>query len=374
MKRMTYIMLTLILLLCSCGQLSTSGKKENNTPAWQEQYDLGVRYLSEGNYEEAIIAFTAAIEIDPKQAPVYVGRGNAYVLSGETEDNLSAAKADYEKAVELDETSAEAHLGLADVYIRQGDYDKALEILRQGLEKTDKDEDIATKIQEVGNRGEEALRAYSEFLGTDQSVAFSLVDLNADNIPELIIGPIDPYTGSLTLYEYTVYTFADGKVAEIYHNWIDSLYQTIHLLNGNTLMTEGHGTDAYHSNHYFAWDGRQFSSFNLYDGMLGMMDNIREFHPEFNYYWEYPNDKFARGYFKDGVQISQDEYLDTRKKLEEIDEILEFHVNTQDEQIRILGYSAKQFDTPVKIPNTSDIDLYPIDYIGMTVDSLAELW
>ena len=38
---------------------------------------------------------TAAIEIDPKQAPVYVGRGNAYVLSGETEDNLSAAKADY---------------------------------------------------------------------------------------------------------------------------------------------------------------------------------------------------------------------------------------------------------------------------------------
>lgn len=34
---------------------------------WQEQYDLGVRYLSEGNYEQAVIAFTAAIEIDLKR-------------------------------------------------------------------------------------------------------------------------------------------------------------------------------------------------------------------------------------------------------------------------------------------------------------------
>ena len=42
---------------------------------WQEQYDLGVRYLAEGNYEEAIIAFTAAIEIDPNRVEAYMGRG-----------------------------------------------------------------------------------------------------------------------------------------------------------------------------------------------------------------------------------------------------------------------------------------------------------
>ena len=40
-------------------------------PTWQEQYDLGMRYLSESNYEEAILAFTAAIEIDPKQVDSY---------------------------------------------------------------------------------------------------------------------------------------------------------------------------------------------------------------------------------------------------------------------------------------------------------------
>ena len=45
-----------ILLLTACGQ---SGEAK-----WQEQYDLGVRYLSEGNYEEAIVAFTAAVSSD----------------------------------------------------------------------------------------------------------------------------------------------------------------------------------------------------------------------------------------------------------------------------------------------------------------------
>ena len=55
--------------LSACGQ---SG------PTWQEQYDLGVRYLSEGNYEEAIIAFTAAIEIDPKRPEAYAKAAEAY--------------------------------------------------------------------------------------------------------------------------------------------------------------------------------------------------------------------------------------------------------------------------------------------------------
>ena len=141
MKRICGLLLTLALVLglAACAK----------APAWQEQYDLGVKYLSEGNYEEAIIAFTAAIEIDPTQAPLYSGRGRAYVRSGETAENLAAALADFEAALELDETLAEAWLGLADVYIRQGDYDKALEVLKEGLEKTGNDPAIADKIAEI---------------------------------------------------------------------------------------------------------------------------------------------------------------------------------------------------------------------------------
>ena len=139
MKRLLYIWLILYLAFllpaCTAGQPEAT-EEPSQAPTWQEQYDLGVRYLSDGDYEGAVLAFSAAIEIAPKRAPAYVGRGDAYVKSGETETNLAAAKADYEKAIELDETGAEAYLGLADVYVRQGDYEKAIEILERGTEKT----------------------------------------------------------------------------------------------------------------------------------------------------------------------------------------------------------------------------------------------
>ena len=143
-KRIVGTSLVIVLLICLCA----CGAKES-APTWQEQYDLGVRYLEDGNYEEAIIAFTAAIEIDPKRAEAYVGRGDAYVLSGDSRGNLRAARADYEKAIELDDTNTDVYLNLADVYIRQGDYDKALEILREGYEKTGKASTIEQKMEEI---------------------------------------------------------------------------------------------------------------------------------------------------------------------------------------------------------------------------------
>ena len=128
-------------LIATCGK-STEEK-------WQEQYDLDQQYLLEENYEEAIVTFTSAIEIDPNQMGAYIGRGNAYVLSGETEEHLAQALADYQYVLKLDEENAEAYLGIADVYIRQGDYDTALEILNEGLEKNGENEEIAAKIEEI---------------------------------------------------------------------------------------------------------------------------------------------------------------------------------------------------------------------------------
>ncbi len=133
--------LVLALSLFACGK-STAEK-------WQEQYDTGMKFLTELNYEEAIIAFTAAIKIDPKNAETYLGRASAYIFSGETEETLRSALADYEKAVELDETNVDAWLGLADVYIRMGEYDMALEVLREALDKTGNDPSIAEKIAEL---------------------------------------------------------------------------------------------------------------------------------------------------------------------------------------------------------------------------------
>ena len=152
MERIYYKMIAilgaLILLLTACAQ-STEAQ-------WQEQYDLGVRYLSEGNYEEAIIAFAAAIEIDPNRAEAYVGRGDAYVGSGEIGDNLDAALVDYTTAAELDETIPAAWLGMANIYIHRGQYDQALNILQEALEKTGNNQSISDKIDEIVNMNTES--------------------------------------------------------------------------------------------------------------------------------------------------------------------------------------------------------------------------
>lgn len=48
-------------------------------PTWQEDYDLGVRYLTEGNYEEAIIAFTTVVGIDPQNAGIHFTLADLYL-------------------------------------------------------------------------------------------------------------------------------------------------------------------------------------------------------------------------------------------------------------------------------------------------------
>lgn len=130
----------LMLILIACGKTTEA--------TWEEQYNLGVRYLSEGNYEEAIIAFTAAIEIDPKRADAYVRRGDAYIGSGETEDNLAAALTDYEAAIALDDRQGEVYLKMAKIFVLQGDTDAAVAILEQGYQKTGA-EALQEKIKDI---------------------------------------------------------------------------------------------------------------------------------------------------------------------------------------------------------------------------------
>lgn len=135
--------------LCACERDASKQADNNEQTTWQDQYDLAIRCLSEGNYEEAIIAFTAAIEIDSKQASAYVGRGNAYILSDETEENLAAAHSNYEMAIALDETYEEAYLGLARLYTKNENTEKALEILNQALLKTGESDQIRSLIAEL---------------------------------------------------------------------------------------------------------------------------------------------------------------------------------------------------------------------------------
>jgi len=161
------IFLTLLLPACTAAQ-PEDAEVSSQGPTWQEQYDLGVRYLSEGNYEEAILAFTAAIEIDPKQAPAYIGRGDAYTRL--TIPDYDHAEADYKNAIEIDDQLFEVYGKLADIYIVQENIDKAIDILRKGYEAIG-NEDLLSRAEELSD----------EANTTD--LGFRLVDCSIAGIP-----------------------------------------------------------------------------------------------------------------------------------------------------------------------------------------------
>ena len=118
----------LLVILLALALLA--GYAGNNASAALKEYDLSVRYLSEGNYEEAVISFTKAIEIDEQYADAYLGRAQAYVGLG-TEEELAKARQDYATA--------------ADIYWEQGKTEQAEQILNDALASLGGDEMLSDK-------------------------------------------------------------------------------------------------------------------------------------------------------------------------------------------------------------------------------------
>lgn len=130
-----------------------------------------MRYLTEGNYAEAIIAFSAAIEIDPKQPEAYIGRGDAHSgvaqlatgnsteLPEQAVSSYESAVADYLTAIDLENTIAEVYLKAAEVYVKLGNLDAALDILLRGIEVT----------------GDQSLQAYLDELSKEDGPTYLLI-------------------------------------------------------------------------------------------------------------------------------------------------------------------------------------------------------
>lgn len=92
-KRMTAALLRLAALALAAAIFAACAAQQ---PTWQEQYDLGMRYLSESNYEESILALRAAIEIDPRRPEAYRALARAYEASGDPEMAQSILTQGYE--------------------------------------------------------------------------------------------------------------------------------------------------------------------------------------------------------------------------------------------------------------------------------------
>jgi tetratricopeptide (TPR) repeat protein len=180
------VFLSLLLLLAACGQKALT---------YEEQIDLGQRFLGDGDYEQAIVAFTAAIQIEPKLSPAYVGLADAHKGLGQPEEAVAAirqgveaisdvasssdliawaetfgdeafAAGDYDTAILAYDTlvfadpRSEYFQKLAEAYVAVGNIDSAIEILRRGYEYTG-DEALSERLEEL-----EPNESFGVYLGT----------------------------------------------------------------------------------------------------------------------------------------------------------------------------------------------------------------
>ena len=199
--------LILILMAVACGK-STAEK-------WQEQYDLGQQYLLEENYEEAIVAFTAAIELDPKQANAYIGRGDAYFAWAEKEsssEKYQSAMSDYEAAERLREQ--------AETAAKIEETDSRLSELESGLkqwkaEMTEEEESIV----------QNAITALES--NDNQSINDALIHSGLTDIIEKY--GYDSWNGSRKLMDYGDTLNGTGATFEI---WYENMVETLSVLYG----------------------------------------------------------------------------------------------------------------------------------------------
>lgn len=152
MKRLT--ILSLVFLLFSCGS--------NNI------IDKGNKLFQEGNYKEAVIAFTNHLELNPGDIHALYNRGRSYEELKQTQQ----AKADFDEVIRLEPNNFNAYLSLAKLFYDEGSYNKSLLNVAKAIKLNDDSEEAFF----IKGRGEhhlgfskEALESYSQAINLNNN-------------------------------------------------------------------------------------------------------------------------------------------------------------------------------------------------------------
>ena len=128
----------------------------------RKQLELGDKYLSELDYEQAIVAYRTVIEIDPKNVEAYLGLAEAYVGLNDYEEAVNALTDCYDQTDHegIPAQLTETYMGWAEyVLSADGSHESdsalayALEILQEGYERTN-DDHLIKRIEELTKTAE----------------------------------------------------------------------------------------------------------------------------------------------------------------------------------------------------------------------------
>ena len=386
--------------------LMGSSKKDQ----WQEQYDLGEQYLTEENYEQAVVAFTAAIEIDDQETDAYMGRAEAYTALGE-EDDIDAALSDYDTVITLEATKTQAYIKAADIYVTYlSEYDSAQEILEKGLEANPDDEELTETLEEVEELiEEEALKgryqAYYEKLtelqetyGSAELVSalqdtFSyltglcfaqLVDFDGNGEEELVAAYYDSEqadSGVMSAYTIEVWSCDDGTLSLLHtqDSYSGSDYETECFLaeagDISYIISGYSGGDGYLMEYYTLSDGSMVltESLDVYASTAGYLVNGEEMTDEAftaaeNEWMGQLTDESVYYFFVDTMVYGQGCLEDTMEELEEtlaeLTELLQIEAAEEEEEAADIDWAQAYLDY---LADAVEADVGYSDRMGLSI-------
>lgn len=220
----------------------------------RKQLELGEKYLTEMDYENAILAYKEAINIDPKNEEAYIGLYDAYlgladqcIEDGDTggaQKNLNRVIKELEQGVTL--TSSEkiadklAEMEELKKEIKSNNTDYGKESENDSEKESENEEEFSTEIQYdsyvdayedfvLNEKYRKPLKYYSpEFgescsleFGTEKEIFYMIYDMDKDGIPELLVE--DGYLISKPRDSYA-FTFYNGNVYYLGICGADSFY------------------------------------------------------------------------------------------------------------------------------------------------------
>ncbi|MDD5736425.1 MAG: tetratricopeptide repeat protein, partial [Methanothrix soehngenii] len=111
MKAWMGIPLILAVLFVLCLAVAA---QENTADSW---YQKGLKLMEDETYEDALIAFNKAIEMDPENASIWMGKGDTLVRMGDYNESQKI----YEKSLEMADKTTRANPHDANGWFVQGE-------------------------------------------------------------------------------------------------------------------------------------------------------------------------------------------------------------------------------------------------------------
>jgi tetratricopeptide (TPR) repeat protein len=98
----------------------------------ESQLEAANKYITDGDYEKAILAFEKVLKIDENNIEARMGLAEVYVITDEIEKAIKYL----EEVIEIDDEYVDAYIELGRILIEEGRLEEANKLLEKGLEKT----------------------------------------------------------------------------------------------------------------------------------------------------------------------------------------------------------------------------------------------